>query len=122
MEGGVLMSETGFSALSFFFLYFAHSFLLCINICGWLMLALELSAKKGGLVLTAAIAAVKGQGGAAANGQLLHDRSWADCPKLIRERGQEKQIREGSEEGASWELQAMQSKARRSGGKVESRL
>lgn len=42
----------------------SHSLFLSpsINICGWLMLALELSAEKGGLVLTAAIAVVKGQG------------------------------------------------------------
>ncbi len=33
-----------------------------INICGWLILAPELSAEKGGLVLTAAIAVVKRAG------------------------------------------------------------
>jgi len=60
----------------------SHSLFLSpsINICGWLMLALELSAEKGGLVLTAAIAVVKGQGCVVANRQLLHKRFWAHCP------------------------------------------
>lgn len=71
-------------------LYLAHSLSQHKHL--WLVnVSPELSAEKGGLVLTAAIAVVKGQGGAAANGQMLHERSWADCPRLIRERGQEKQ-------------------------------
>lgn len=59
------------------------------------MLALELSAEKGGLVLTPAIAVVKGQGCVVANRQLLHKRFWADCPTLIRVRAGEISVREG---------------------------
>lgn len=92
------------------YLTLSHS----INICGWLMLAPQLSAEKGGLVLTAAIAVVKGQGGAATNGQMLHERSWADCPKLIRERGQEKQIREGSVLGNASDAEESQEVRRKS--------
>lgn len=104
------MSETASAALC---LSFSLSLSPHINICGWLMLAPEQSAEKGGLVLTAAIAVVKGQEGVMANRQLLHKCPWANCPTLIREIGQEKvqlgrvKLIRGGNRGASWELQVI---------------